>query len=297
LRKERIEEVRKQFLMETGTKGLGVTDLVTRRQATRIVWAGDFHIPFHNERAIEQMLEEEAGADYLIVGGDLMDCYSISKFKKSQQIDLFLEYQTALKYIDRFSKLFGKVILLQGNHDERLNTLVDTVIPPEAKFLFRRTLIDRLAAGEVFSAEGEIGKPKQFKNVIAVEGTAETRWYTRIGQTIFAHPTKALKIEGRTVEQCLQYFRDRFDNIDSIVIGHTHHLGRHYAHGRLCVEGGCMCLPLEYSHHASAKYSPVPNGYSVIVQDSKGKTDYNLSHEVFLGITQYRKEVLGGRIK
>jgi len=441
-----IEELRKEFLMPTVANNTGLTKIRRERDERRIVWVSDLHIPFHNIGAVEKMVDQEGGADYLIVGGDLLDCYGVSAFKKNKTVPLRLEYLEALRLVQLFSQNFRKVLLLKGNHEcfdretkcltrekgwvdypeleegmnvlslnkqnttewvpikkvikahhegkmlkvktgdidmcvtpnhrimhlssdgkeqfftkaseftdtpgvihipagitddgnhilvtsitkgfkhhaeeidyddmiwcvqvpnenlfvmrgdkcyfsgnSRVDRIIEEKIPAEAQFLFRHSILDRLAGGEIIDEDGSVSDILEFDNVFAIGGTPETRWYTRIGNTVFSHPTKYLKHEGRTAEYMLQFFRDKMEGIDSVVVGHIHKLGRHYAHGRLCVEGGCMCLPLEYAQHAHAKYSPVPNGYAVIVQDKNGNTDFNRSREVFMGIIQHEKEAI-----
>ena len=285
-----IEDLRRSFSSLYDSKGF--TKIQKQKDQRKIVCISDLHLPFVCMDVLEIMMNRDAGADYLIINGDFLDCHCLSSFTKNKYISLLDEYNSALELLELFSQHFGKVILVAGNHDgARMDRIIGEKVPEGAQFLFRKSILERLAHGEILNAEGELTGKKPFKNVVAVTGPSNDRWYVRVGNTVFAHPSKGSKIEGKIAEYMLQHFRDRLEGIDSVVIGHVHKLSRHYAHGFLCIEGGCLCYPLEYSYHPSAKYSPQPMGYSVIVQDLNGNTDYSLSHEVFCGVIKSNKEL------
>src|SRR5687767_5911059 len=53
----------------------------------KILIASDFHAPFHHQEYVAAMFEREKDADLLIVGGDLQDFYSVSRFTKYERVD------------------------------------------------------------------------------------------------------------------------------------------------------------------------------------------------------------------
>lgn len=91
----------------------------------RALLISDVHIPFHDLKALTLALDtgKKRAVDAVIINGDLMDFYRISKFDQNpesrtldaeiQQGRLFLEHLR-----DRFPKAL--IILKEGNHEERL---------------------------------------------------------------------------------------------------------------------------------------------------------------------------------
>ena len=85
----------------------------------------DIHIPYHNytanQIAIEFLIKE--GVDAIILNGDILDFYGLSRFEKDprkrsvkDELDAAKEYLDVLKKHLPKAKIFWK----NGNHDERL---------------------------------------------------------------------------------------------------------------------------------------------------------------------------------
>ena len=84
----------------------------------RIVVAGDFHAPFHDPEVVATLIAEEGPkTDTLIVSGDLMDFYSISRFLKYEHIPIEQEIAGADALLGQLSHAFADVVLVEGNHD------------------------------------------------------------------------------------------------------------------------------------------------------------------------------------
>lgn len=98
----------------------------------------DMHIPYHDEqtlRAVEQYMSENK-FDYYINLGDLLDFDYISKYNENnkrgnelKRIDK--DYATANEILDRHQAIIRKnnkkaeFILLEGNHDARMEKFID----------------------------------------------------------------------------------------------------------------------------------------------------------------------------
>lgn len=128
-----IDESKPPFILE-GCKKLWV--------------GGDFHFPFHDRQAIMTALTQAEGCDVILLNGDVMDCYSESKFAKNpmhrllkEEADLvrdFLEYLRG-----RFKK--SRILFKFGNHEKRhqdyinrnadvLTGLDETLLPALLRF-------------------------------------------------------------------------------------------------------------------------------------------------------------------
>ena len=102
----------------------------------RLVMVNDIHVPFHDEKTLESVKYglKYMKPDRLILGGDIIDFYSISHFDKDPSRALNLEDEINDTY-DVLSDIVSvlpkscKVSYLLGNHEERLQKYVHTNAP------------------------------------------------------------------------------------------------------------------------------------------------------------------------
>lgn len=84
----------------------------------------DVHIPFHNREALYMALSwlKAQGIDCLVLGGDIIDCYDLSKFEKDLHSRSFWEEIKMLTdFLDDLRDNFPDqtIIYRLGNHDHR----------------------------------------------------------------------------------------------------------------------------------------------------------------------------------
>lgn len=89
----------------------------------------DIHIPFYNPNALEIALDYglKHKPDYVVLNGDIMDAYAISKFQRSPKLRNFPEeVQASRQFLTSLRKRFPKsrIIYKQGNHEERWDTFI-----------------------------------------------------------------------------------------------------------------------------------------------------------------------------
>lgn len=94
------------------------------REGRYLIFA-DTHIPYHNPRAIETMVAfaKELEVTDILILGDFIDCYQLSRFEKSPVLRNFKsEVDTAKQVLDYLSsELDPQTITYKlGNHEERL---------------------------------------------------------------------------------------------------------------------------------------------------------------------------------
>ena len=277
--KERAQESH-NLLREDG-KPVGLVDKLARK----IVCMADLHIPFQRDELIEEVVKEHAGADYLVLAGDVLDLYCVSVFSKERRIPLLEEYAIAMEWIGVLARNFKKVILIEGNHERRLHRHFIKNISQESIPFVAQPVLERLANGETYLRDGCLADRRPFKNV----------YYDRrspaqalVGKTLFVHPDAYLGPTAtggalRTVGKADKHFRGKL-NYDSVVCAHTHHVGKAICDGVLLVETGCLCGLLDYQRSdVKFRFGTQENGYAVIYQDAKGNTDFNSSTHVYLG--------------
>jgi len=92
-------------------------------KGTNIGFMCDIHIPYHDLEAVNTAFKSlvDSGIDTLIIGGDLLDCYQLSRFEKDPRKRTFkYEIDVAKKFFEEVRKVFsGDIVFLAGNHDER----------------------------------------------------------------------------------------------------------------------------------------------------------------------------------
>lgn len=95
-------------------------------EAYPILAAGDVHLPYHDQEAVEIMLERaiEIGAKTLLMAGDWMDMYQVSRFQKDprlrnvkDEISIFNDLVSEIRRVLPDTKLIFKV----GNHEKRFD--------------------------------------------------------------------------------------------------------------------------------------------------------------------------------
>jgi predicted phosphodiesterase len=246
----------------------------------KVISISDLHIPFVNDAVIKDMMEKHSDADILVVNGDLLEQYSVSKWPKSKGVVLKHEYQIAVKYIKMFASQFKKVVLTRGNHDERVAKYFASNIDPGISFLTHPDPLERISNGFDFTDTGEFKQIHSFDNVFYFGGLCG--WYAKVGKTIFAHPSGGSGVPMRTGVNVTNYFIEKED-FDCVVCAHTHKLGAIVYKGKLIIEQGCACIPMDYEADSKMQYGQQSFGYAVIYMNAKGEVDFDKSRPVYYG--------------
>lgn len=183
----------------------------------KIVTISDLHIPWVNDNVVADMVSEHNDAEILVINGDFLDQFSVSKWPKSKNVLLRHEYEIGIEYIKQFSKIFKKVVLTRGNHDNRLHSYFSSNLDPGVSFMVHPDPLERLANGYGFNGYGELVKIHNFNNVHYAGGLSA--WYAKIGNCLFVHPSKYSKIPMRTAQFAAEFFWEKED-FDAIICAH-----------------------------------------------------------------------------
>lgn len=100
----------------------------------KVALAGDFHFPYHDKKPIEIWINDAKrfGANVIILNGDLMDMHTLSRFDKEPNAARFKrEREITIEFLRFLRSKFPKarIILKEGNHDERLGKYVMSKAP------------------------------------------------------------------------------------------------------------------------------------------------------------------------
>lgn len=247
----------------------------------KVVSISDLHIPFFNEYVIQKVLDEAPDTDILVVNGDFLEAYSVSSWPKNKTIMLRHEYEMGMKLLREFARVFPKVILTKGNHENRLTRYFSQNISNNVSFLVSSDLLDKMAKGYDFNDSGELEQMYNLDNVFYNKGPLS--WQVQVGKCIFAHPTSYSKISMKTACNVAQTMAGKGIDFEALVIAHTHQQGSCIRDNRLIIEQGCACIPMEYEADAKATYTGASFGYAVIYMDNDGHVDFDKSRTVYCG--------------
>lgn len=132
-----ISEQEFKFVWPKGVRVTSTTQDVIHRPRmpvpARLVFASDFHWPIVDHRAIAVFVEflRDFKPDVLILGGDLYDCGAISSYPRAAAVvldpasGLQAEFDSARPFLNECVKLVPKVMSFPGNHEERLDRMVN----------------------------------------------------------------------------------------------------------------------------------------------------------------------------
>ena len=247
----------------------------------RIVVASYIHIPFHDTRAIGRMIAGTRDRDLLVLAGDIMDTYSLSRFVRYRQVPIDTEIAAVKVFLETVSAHYPRVLIVEGNHDR----------PRLEKQLRTRCNDDNLMAalevltGGNFSLVRACARhlPNIEFAVNEVNGY-RVRWFTQVGDCLISHAEKFSKVPGSALRQVDDWFTDQHDMLDLapwrvLIQAHTHQLSRlPWRANKLMMESGCLAQTQGYHLDPRISGRPQRLGYITLTQHH-GKTDINSARE------------------
>jgi predicted phosphodiesterase len=247
----------------------------------KILSLSDLHIPFENSNIIKHAISRHSDADILVLNGDILELYSVSKWQKKKEIMLRTEYMMAIEWLKMFSEIFPKVVLVSGNHEDRLKSYFSSRVEPCVSFLVDSDILTKLSRGYDFKQGTiELVPTHNFKNIYY---NRHLEWYTRIGNAIFVHPREYSSVIHKTASNFAKHFNEKEKDWQCLVVAHTHKIATSIQNGRLILEQGCCCLPMDYESSGKSKMTSQAFGYAVVYMDDEGNVDYNKSNVEYYG--------------
>lgn len=219
-----------------------------------VVIANDFQIPFHDKKALKLFLLflEEEQPDWLILNGDFMDFWEISKFDLNPKAGkAFLkEIKMGRRILEEFRQLLPKahITWLEGNHEFRLRQYLIS----HAKELYG---LPGLSVQELFRLDEVTIEYLPCRASLSRFSDN----YLKVGDLYVGHWDKVAKHGGYAAKALVE------EKGVSILQGHTQRFG---AHARTTVDGRVL-LGIENSSMCSMQptYVTHPNwqlGFSVL---------------------------------
>lgn len=188
----------------------------------RFIAIGDIHFPYQNDNALHHVLSfiEKFKPRFIFLLGDIIDCYSLSRFDKdpSRILSLQKEFDLANSFIRKLKEIcpYAKIVYIEGNHERRFQKYLNN--HPEISSLRSLTVPTMLG----LDALG-IGYKKEYY----------------FGDIVLTHGEIVRKYSGQSA-------RAEMDRNDlSGISGHTHRLSLVYrtTPHRIIqwAEAGCLC--------------------------------------------------------
>jgi len=243
----------------------------------RIVVAGDFHAPFHAPEIVATLIAEEGPrTDTLIISGDLIDHYSISRFVPFERVAIEQEIAGADALLGQLSAAFPDILIIEGNHDKpRFEKQIRSLLTPDMMHC-----IELLTGGNLSIVHMLARRYKNVRFAPQQAGRYKLGWMTQVGDLIVSHAEKFSRVPGAALRQIDEGLTD-FDAVYDlkpwrvIIQAHTHQLGMFpFKSDRLLVEGGCCCETHGYQMTARMGGRPQRQGYVTLTQQN-GVTDVN----------------------
>lgn len=249
-----IKEWMQYFTLPQETEG--VEDFVIPKNLRKTLLFGDVHLPYHDYEAIATMLEyaDGQGIDSIIINGDLIDFYKISRFIKDPtrhnvryEMDMAQEFFEMLRGAFPNASIFYKI----GNHEERYE-------------IFLKSKAPEIFGDEYYSLEDRLNlneykiKYIQGKQLIKY-GKLNIIHGHEFGGSFFSpvNPARGLFMRAKC----------------NIIAGHNHQTSEHHENN-LNGENmatwsiGCLCqLNPEYRPFAFTKWNL---GFAMLEKDSDG---------------------------
>jgi len=93
----------------------------------------DLHIPYHDQAACEVAVNHainKGHTDWLIINGDFLDCYQLSRWEKDPRKRRFAdELDTAREVLGALRAVFKTIVCKFGNHEVRYESYLRTKAP------------------------------------------------------------------------------------------------------------------------------------------------------------------------
>lgn len=195
----------------------------------RIVIVSDIHVPFHDGSAVNAVLSliSDVKPSEVVLNGDIMDCYTVSKYSKdpSRGLSLVDELSATADLLTFVRKAAGNapITYIEGNHEIRMRAYINGNAPALSS-------LDDIRLDKLLNLEERGIEYIKARNRGA---------FKRYGNVIVGHFDRVVKDSAGTAKVLVN------DHMASIVQGHTHRLGVYHKStiggDYVGVEGGCLC--------------------------------------------------------
>lgn len=211
------------------------------KKTTKTVFISDVHYPFEDEAALHAVYDliEDLQPEEVVLIGDLVDFYDVSRFSKDPKRigNLQVEINEAKSGLKRLREIVpdSKIYYIEGNHERRLEKYL--MENPELASLDALSVENLLGLKELDIDYYPLGRDLKLGKYWIIHGDEDS------GGKLSQYSAGSAKATT-----------EKFGT--SIIMGHSHRLGSFYKtlyDGEIleAYEIGCLSTDLDYIHNAN----------------------------------------------
>jgi predicted phosphodiesterase len=253
----------------------------------KVLIMGDIHLPYYRDDIFKE-IEKHKNVDYIIFGGDLLDCESCSFWDVWGRPSVEEELVLAHEFISKVNTIINpektQIISILGNHENRYEKEIVRMQEKQLQKLLNPKILSMLEKGFTYYEKDKDITYKPIKNF-----KYHDHWWIRLfNNQIIAHPTDFSGVEGSMCVKVADYFLNEgiAEKDDIIIFSHTH---KHFMgkvnrrQGLFVIENSCMCKEMNYTKK-SGKLAFTPQNYGYVYLKFKDgqKVDLNDIKYIYL---------------
>lgn len=256
-----------------------------------ILAISDIHYPFH--LPVDVYAKYAGKVDVLVLGGDLLDCTSISKFPKigrANQIDEMIGLRSYLLSLVEMLKP-KKVLAIMGNHEARLTSyIVNAFGGSEMQELVPESLLSYIFNDGFYHYNKNEGTKVWYRPLREVwmeenvDLVFNDTWWIMEGDIMFCHPKAYSTAPMKTAIKAVEFFHclGTPNPMKVMCMAHTHRAG-FYRIGSVDVyEQGACCDVSKLHYNDGMLINPQKEGFILFYQDKDGNTLNNYTEQITL---------------
>ena len=249
-------------------------ELIERGIKTRVLCISDLHFPF--AKPIETFCDYVGRVDILVLNGDLLDCYAISKFSKLYRDSPIEEMIGARQYLINLIEYIRpkEVVATYGNHCLRLCNYLASHLDTDIQELMPETALDYLFVDGFTHYDRKLKTKTYYEPIcdvfedIKIEYTGN--WYCQIFDTIFCHPKAFASNPMKTAEKAMYFFRNEGKQFRTLVMAHTHRTGSYTIGNTTIYEQGAACETDKMNYSDGMLINSQKQGFIYLCYDKDG---------------------------
>jgi predicted phosphodiesterase len=237
----------------------------------------DVHAPFEREDFLEIITKHAHEIDTLVIGGDFMDCETISSFPKINRSSLTEELVYSYNLMKKIRKILNKgqkIVLINGNHEERLKMMISKMHEKDLQKFINPNILEMLVDGFTIYEDNKKVKYEGIEGITYIP-----HWYVNIdNKIIISHPKDFSGVDGKMCEKISEHFLNKHEEFEILLFAHTHKHSQMKVsrrQGVYVVENGCLCKNHEYADCGKLGYTPQDYCYTIIKYNNDEKINYN----------------------
>lgn len=254
--------------------------------ANRILSISDVHYPFN--KPLDIFKDYISRVDTLQLNGDILDCFSISKYSKSYRVSPVEEMIGARQYIIDLIEMLKpkKVVANFGNHEIRLGAYLSKNLDNELQELMPETAFDYIFTDGFTHYDRKTKAKVKYEPLVDVFEDVEFdytgTWFSRIGDAVFCHPKTFSSSPLKTAEKALYWFRNEGYAFKNLIMSHTHRIGSYKIGNSNIYEQGACCDTTKMSYGDGQLVNSQKQGFIYLCQDKDGNTFEDLTRIISL---------------